>query len=530
VNAWQLVATGLLLSCASRPPSGARTNTATHPRADPTGGTATSPGPDASRGRHWLLWGTEHRTEARGLRVPSSSVEPQRFPGLRQGTWSADGSLFVSCDAEGVSTFRVGSDGPIALERSSLPCFAASWAPSGRGLLVRRDALGSQWSWFADVTALQAIAEFATPGIYGAPGPVWAASGVHATFASPRRSLEFVTLPVAGQPINLVPPQSDENGAWHGCAWSPVGSKLACVVSSFKKGVRGARVTDGFRIVVRDADQPSDPAIEVAHLLTTGVPNQLTWIGTKWLAFGLPPKADSSKPSNPWGSLHAVRVAPGSTPVLVEDGTFVWAAAPGSGSTLAYVGDCPAHGACLVELEDSGPSPARLVARGDFRSLTWSKQGGRLLIRESRSLRLLENAADRNARAVLVARAPGNMRIDGDFTPDAQWVEVRTMHRAYLVSQPGPAVQPEPGRNQPSLLLWHIAKRALIPLEFPGEALPWRRFWAPDDTSFAFLVFREKAHELWLMEIRDGKPLAPRRLDQGRELSDAWVSWQPKSQ
>jgi hypothetical protein len=122
------------------------------------------------------------------------------------------------------------------------------------------------------------------------------------------------------------------------------------------------------------------------------------------------------------------------------------------------------------------------------------------------------------------------MNVDGDFAPDAQWLEVMTTRRKYLVSQPGSAARPEPGRSRPSFALWHIAKRALIPLEFPGESLPWKRFWAPDDTSFAFLISHERSYELSLLEIRDGKPLAPRRLGEGRDLYDAWVAWQPKSQ
>ena len=150
-------------------------------------------------------------------------------------------------------------------------------------------------------------------------------------------------------------------------------------------------------------------------------------------------------------------------------------------------------------------------------------------MREPGSLRLLENPAQQSAKAVLLARVPNDLRIDGRFTPDDEWVEMRTTRRAYLVAEPGPTVTPEPGRSRLSMSLWHVATRTLVPLQFPGDVLPWKTFWAPDDTSFAFLVSRDRTFELSLVEIRDRSPLAIKRLDEGRDLYDAWVSWQPRT-
>ncbi len=520
---WHFCAGGLLLVCCARGP-------APDPKSAPRSNAVNPASPAETVGkRRWLLWGTPQRAEARALLVPGPARQTQRFALAGTPEWSGDGSLFAACGAGELALFRVGDQGPVAMNQPAGPCFHMSWAPSGRELIVRRDELGTAWSWFGDAAQPAQVVELTTlGGPHSRRRPSWSADQSHLSLHNHWDTGEIVRLPQNGQTLSVTPPPPLPSERWKNCAWSPAGNKLACFVRGFKQ-VNKRRINDGFAIVLRDLDLPPDqPAVEVERLATNQQPTRLAWAGPNFIVYGLPARIDprSGTRDAHGGSLNVVRAEANQTSTLIEPSVHVWEVAPGRSPRLAYLGDCPGgHGACLVELDNAGPTSERLLARGDFWSLEWSRSGQRLLIRNPGTLLLVEDVASPKAQARRIARVPSNTRIDGKFSPDGTWVEMATKPMNYRLDTPPPArFEPPPPRTAG---LWHVPTRSRVELN-SRDVQVLKLFWAPDDSAFVSLSVSRDSRDLSLVQIQGSKLGTPQLLESARDLYDVWVVWQPR--
>ncbi len=514
---WHFCAGGLLLVCCARGP-------APDPKSAPRSNTVKPASPAETAGkRRWLLWGTPQGAEARALLVPGPAVQTRRFALAGTPEWSGDGSLFAACGAGELALFRVADQGPVAMNQAG-PCFHMSWAPSGRELMVRRDELGTAWWWFGDAAQPAQVVELTTKGgQHNRRLPNWSADQSQLSLHNHWDTGELVRLPQNGQTLSVTPPPPPDGGRFTDCAWSPAGNKLACVVQGGKK-VNRPPVNGAFRIMLRDLGLPPDqPPVEVEQLITNEKPTRLAWAGPNFIVYGLPSRIDlrSGMRDPHGGSLNVVRAEAAQTSTLIEPSVHVWEVSPGPSPRLAYLGNCPGgHGACLVAIDDAGPSPERLLARGDFSSLEWSRSGQRLLIRNSGTLLLVEDVASPQAKAQRIAHVPSDTRVDGKFSPDGTWVEMATEPMTYKLSPPPPVRKGPPPPRTASL--WHIPTRSRVDVQV-SKLL----FWAPDDSAFASLSVGRDSRDLSLVQIQGSKLGTPQLLESARDLYDVWVVWQP---